>query len=235
MHKGGRRFLMAALLVLAHAPNPASADPGENAREAMRAGNYAEAYCIWRPLAERGDPEAQFAVGWMYHNGYGLAIDDHAAIDWWEKAAGSDHTEAMMALAMLYRLGGKDVKRNSERAVEYFLRAAELQDEDAREMLLTMIRGRDRQARALALEVLRKKPGILGKLLMVAVPRANLRSGPSTKHGLSGSLKQGAVVVELERQGDWVRIGVAEKGLIAWVFGKLVVDIAGGTLPPGID
>lgn len=201
----------------------------------MRAGNYAEAYCIWRPLAEQGDAEAQFAIGWMYHNGYGLTINDHAAISWWSRAAESKHTEAMVALAMIYRLGGKDVKKDSEKAVQYFLRAAELRDEDAREMLLTMIRGRDRQARALALEVLRKKPGILGKLLMVAVPRANLRNGPSTQHGLAGSLSQGDVVVELERQGDWIRIGVAEKGDIAWIFSNLVVDIAGGKLPAGVD
>ncbi len=207
---------------------PAGAASTAEAREAMRAGNYAEAFCTWLPLAKRGDPEAQFALGWMYHNGYGLAIDDHQAIEWWDQAAKSGHTEAMMALAQIYRLGGKDIKKNSERAVQYFLRAAEMQDEDAREMLLVMIRGKDKQARGMALEVLKKKPGILGKLLMISVPRANLRTGPSTKNALAGSLNQGDVIVELERKGDWIRVGIAEKGLIAWIFHTLVVDIASG-------
>lgn len=220
--------LLPLLLALSVTAAATASTPAERAREAMRAGNYAEAYCIWLPLANKGDPDAQFALGWMYHNGYGLAIDDHRAIDWWDRAAQANHTEAMMALAQIYRLGGKNVKKNAERAVKYFLRAAELQDEDAREMLLTMIQGRERQAREMALEVLRRKPGLLGKLLMVSVPRANLRTGPSTQNKLAGSLNQGDVIVELERRGDWVRVGIAEQGTIAWIFSRLVVDIAGG-------
>ena len=47
-------------------------DRGATAAEQV---NYAEAYCIWRPLADSGHAESQYRLGWLYAKGLGLAID----------------------------------------------------------------------------------------------------------------------------------------------------------------
>ena len=46
-------------------------------------GDYAEAYCLWRPLAEQGYAEAQYHLGWLYANGNGLAVDIDRALGFW--------------------------------------------------------------------------------------------------------------------------------------------------------
>ena len=104
----------------------------EDAVHAMREGNFAEAYCILRPHAEAGDAEAQYNVGWMYLNGYGLAINDSLALEWWQRAADQGHVDAIFSMAMLYSLGEGQVRKDMDRAVDLYLLAAEEGHEDAR-------------------------------------------------------------------------------------------------------
>ena len=53
-------FLALAIMALAV---PANAGPFEDGRAAYQRGDYATAFKLWRPLAEQGDSEAQFALG----------------------------------------------------------------------------------------------------------------------------------------------------------------------------
>ncbi|UCB55385.1 MAG: sel1 repeat family protein, partial [Thiotrichales bacterium] len=69
----------AVLLMSAVVAMPVTASDVSDAVSAMRAGNYAEAYCVLKPYAESGDPEAQYNIGWMYLNGYGLMMNDKLA------------------------------------------------------------------------------------------------------------------------------------------------------------
>ena len=50
-------------------------------------------------MAEAGDVHAQYSLGWMYHNGYGLSIDDERAQEWWGKAANQNDADSQYALA----------------------------------------------------------------------------------------------------------------------------------------
>ncbi len=63
-----------------------SARAGEDAFQmgmaSMKAGDYAEAYCLWRPLAMRGHTEAAFHLGWLYANGNGLRVNVPKAVYW---------------------------------------------------------------------------------------------------------------------------------------------------------
>ena len=54
------------LITFATFPTIARSNDLEDAIAAMHTGDFAEAYCIMRPLAERGDADAQYNIGWMY-------------------------------------------------------------------------------------------------------------------------------------------------------------------------
>jgi len=70
-------------------------DPGVQAGvEAYRATDYVKAYEIWRPLAARGNPRAQFHVGALYYEGRGVHKDLDQARIWLERAASNGSTPA---------------------------------------------------------------------------------------------------------------------------------------------
>ncbi len=58
------------------------ADPFEDAAWAYEAGDYRAAVTLWRPLAQRGDARAQLAIGVMYREGHGVAVDPLRAHMW---------------------------------------------------------------------------------------------------------------------------------------------------------
>ncbi len=102
------------------------------AAAAVRRGDYVEAYYFWRTMAEQGDAEAQYALGWMYHNGYGLVADDKIAKAWWEKAAAQGHKDAMFSLGTLYSLGSESIARDYPAAIRLWLQAAVAGHQNAR-------------------------------------------------------------------------------------------------------
>jgi TPR repeat protein len=132
-----------ATLLLSVVPVHALADGGDSGRQqersryleaaaAVQHGDYAVAYYFWRPLAEKGDAEAQYALGWMYHNGYGLVIDDQVARAWWEKAAAQGSADAMFALGTLYSVGSDTIPRDYAAAMRLWAEAAAKGNENAR-------------------------------------------------------------------------------------------------------
>ena len=54
---------------------------------AYRRGDYATALRLWRPLADRGDADAQFNLGIAYNNGDGVPKDYARAYMWFSLAA----------------------------------------------------------------------------------------------------------------------------------------------------
>jgi hypothetical protein len=70
-------------------------------RAAFRTRDYASALEAWRPLAEAGNPIAQFHMGGLYANGTGVATDAAEARKWWALAAAQGHDRAAQLLAAL--------------------------------------------------------------------------------------------------------------------------------------
>ncbi len=64
----------------------ARADSLDKALAAYESGDYATALKVLRPLAEQGQPDAQFRLGTMYDNGLGLPRDAARAEYWYNKA-----------------------------------------------------------------------------------------------------------------------------------------------------
>ncbi|MGB1580440.1 MAG: SH3 domain-containing protein [Nevskiales bacterium] len=197
------------------------------AETAMRNGDHAEAYHLWRQLAADGDEVAMYNIGWMYHNGYGLVIDDKEAAKWWRKAAKAGSEDAEQALGMLYFYGGKGVKKNLEKAAEYLMPGVVRGDEESTLMLETFIGQLKPEAKELfdqlQEEQQKKKARELdGDPLRISGDRVNLRSEPSTTASVVTTLKRGMIVAEVERKPEWVKVRFAADREPAWVYAPLV-------------
>lgn len=225
-------ILLAGLLVTGSACSRLDITQAE---KAMQAGNYAEAYCIWRRLAEGGHPVAMYNIGWMYHNGFGLVVDDLEAAQWWQNAAESGLAEAELALGMLYYYGGKNVDRNLELAAEYLMPGVERGDEEAAMMLQGFVSKVDPDIRerfqalredhqAEQRKTLAKTLG--GKPVRVSASRANLRSEPNTSSRVIITLQHGTQLGELARQAEWVQVRYqGDSAGTAWIHASLITPI----------
>jgi hypothetical protein len=97
---------------------------------ALSKKDYVTAANEYRPLAERGDPEAQYRIGRMYEFGNGYAQDKAQGIAWIRKAAAQGHADAEQELGVIYATGD-GVKRDDVQAVAWFRKAADQGDATA--------------------------------------------------------------------------------------------------------
>jgi uncharacterized protein len=84
----------------------AAAGPLEEGDAAYERGDYATAVRLWRPLAEQGNPEAQFVLGQMYNTGRGVSQDHAEAVKWYRRAAEQGDVLAQAVLGAMY--GGEE-------------------------------------------------------------------------------------------------------------------------------
>jgi tetratricopeptide (TPR) repeat protein len=84
--------------------------------DAYDRGDYATALALLRPIAERGRPDAEFAIAVMYGTGQGLARDDAEAAKWMRRAADKGHAEAQAILAHMHAIG-RGVPQDAAEAV----------------------------------------------------------------------------------------------------------------------
>ena len=94
------KYLVAAAL-LAVIGQPISAQSVKAGIDAWQHADYSAAIAIWRPLAERGDADAQFNLGQAYRLGRGVPINLAAAKTWFERAAKTGHLDAQTTLGLL--------------------------------------------------------------------------------------------------------------------------------------
>ncbi len=77
----------------------------QRAYEATMVGDYKTAITIWQPLAEQGNAKAQYNLGYMHRNGYGVSQNYGEAIKWYGKAATQGDADAQTILGQMYRQG----------------------------------------------------------------------------------------------------------------------------------
>ena len=188
---------------------------------AANAGNYAVAYCIWKPLADLGHAEAQYRLGWLYAKGLGLAVSESAAIHWWQLAANLGHADALFRLGWAYE-HGEGTDRDIARAIEYYLAAASHGQEDAKEILQLMMSRDNREVAAGVARLLEKNPDAIGERAEIQVERANVRKAGNKHATLLRTLKQGDPLVVLGNRGNWLRIWMVEYQQFGWIFNRLV-------------
>jgi uncharacterized protein len=132
-----RRWIAGAIIVATFALTPALAPALADVKagvDAWQRGNYTAAIAEWRPLAEKGDPDAQFNMGQAYKLGRGVPTDLKMAQSWYEKAARQNHEEAQANLGLIMFQTGQQ-----EAAMGWIRKAAARGDPRAEFVLATAL------------------------------------------------------------------------------------------------
>jgi hypothetical protein len=108
------------LLLCSKAP----ADPFEDAAAAFARADYQTTVTLLRPLAERGNGDAQQGIGLAYDLGYGVPQSFSTAAKWYRRAAEGGNTAGQFRLAFLYDFG-LGVQKNQVQAAEWYRKAAD--------------------------------------------------------------------------------------------------------------
>jgi len=95
----------------------------EDATSAYERGDYATAFRLMKPLAEKGDAKAQHNLGVMYDYGRGISRDSTKALKWYRSAAEQGIPEAQHNLGLMY-YQGQGVPQNYAEAAKWYRRAA---------------------------------------------------------------------------------------------------------------
>lgn len=113
-------ILFGALLT---APSPSAAVDFRDGLQALKNGDNETAIVIFRELAKRDNRDAEFMMGVMYENGYGVGKNDATAAGWYLKAAEAGLASAQYNLGVYYQVG-RGVRKSAAEAVRWFSLAA---------------------------------------------------------------------------------------------------------------
>jgi TPR repeat protein len=116
-------WTLAAIMLVAVAM-PVTAGPLEDGLTAYREHDYATALALWRPLADKGNPAAQYQLGTLYAEGKGVAQSDATAVQWFQRAADQGDAASQYNLAVSFA-EGLGVPKDDASAAKWFRRAAD--------------------------------------------------------------------------------------------------------------
>lgn len=90
---------------------------------ATQTGDYVLAARIWYPLAERGEADAQFGLGTLFHEGLGVEQDLTESSYWFHRAAEQGLAQAQYNLGNAYK-NGDGVGQSDRMAVHWWRKSA---------------------------------------------------------------------------------------------------------------
>ena len=120
-----RRVLCWFLVLASLGTGATAAADVQTGMDAYDIGDYETALAECQPAAESGDAIAQFCIGRMYANGFGVAMDDALALKWYGLAADQGHAEALYNLGVMHS-NGWGVPMDDSAAAAFFAKAADL-------------------------------------------------------------------------------------------------------------
>ncbi len=68
-------------------------------------GEYDKALAEFKPLAEQGDAKAQYFMGFLYHHGYGMKVNEVEAAKWFRMGADQGEWQSQYYLGVIYEKG----------------------------------------------------------------------------------------------------------------------------------
>ena len=113
-----------AILVLAVFAVSASNADDDAGLAAFESGQYERALEAWQPLAEGGDERAQWGLGMMYANGFGVEMNDAEALKWFELSAAQGFADAQYRIGVMQQ-NGWGLPMDDVAAAGWFEKAAE--------------------------------------------------------------------------------------------------------------
>jgi TPR repeat protein len=117
------RGILVGIVLNAFVAGSSFAAPFDDGASAYASGDYQTAVEFWLPLAEAGNPTAQFNMGVMYDQGQGVKQDLAAAEKWYRLAAEQGDTVAQTNLGVIFSQG-RGVARDYAEAAKWYERAA---------------------------------------------------------------------------------------------------------------
>jgi TPR repeat protein len=91
---------------------------------AFEAKEFRRSVQLLQPLAENGEPEAQYRLAVQYQAGLGVVQNPLQAYHWMREAAGQNHGLALHGLGIMY-LYGECVEKDEREAAVWLQRAAD--------------------------------------------------------------------------------------------------------------
>ena len=92
-------------------------------KEFYNKSKYIEAYEWYKKAADQGYSAAQYNIGVLYNNGYGVSQDYNKAYEWYKKAANQGYSAAQYNIGVLYN-NGYGVSQDYNKAYEWCKKAA---------------------------------------------------------------------------------------------------------------
>lgn len=95
---------------------PANVDgPAKEAMDAFQAGRHAKAVELAKPLADQGNPEALYLMGFAHETGQGAESSKETALEYYRKAAAAKHKDAAYRLSFILLASEKEEERDQAR------------------------------------------------------------------------------------------------------------------------
>lgn len=139
---GTLRLTLIAAAMAAATPALAQQTSVRAGVEAWQRSDFEEAVRQWRPLADRGDADAQYNLAQAYKLGRGVPLNMTLAEQWYERAARQGHEQAGANLGLILFQNGR-----RREAMPYIERAAAAGDPRAQYVLGTALFNGDIVAR----------------------------------------------------------------------------------------
>ncbi len=109
-----------ALLLVVGSLDSVKAQDLEKGISALQEGNYQIALRELRPLAEGGNPTAQYYYAFMHQYGQGIPIDFNKYIYWLNKSSENNYIDAHKQLGYIYLKGDIYVEKDAKKSFYYF-------------------------------------------------------------------------------------------------------------------
>jgi TPR repeat protein len=93
----------------------AAEGPAKEAMDAFQAGRHAKAVDLAKPLAEQGNAEALYLMGFAHESGKGAEQSREKALEYYRKAAAGKHKDAIYRLSFILLASEKEDERNQAR------------------------------------------------------------------------------------------------------------------------
>jgi hypothetical protein len=95
---------------------PANAEgPAKAAMEAFQTGRHFKAVELAKPLAEKGNAEALYLLGFAHETGQGVEASRDKALEYYRKAAAIKHRDAIYRLSFILLASEKETERDQAR------------------------------------------------------------------------------------------------------------------------
>ena len=105
----------AAAAAPATAAPAAAAGPAKAALDAFQAGEHAKAVELAKPLAEQGNADALYLLGFAHETGKGVEASRDKALEYYRKAAAGKQKDAVYRLSFILLASDKEEERNQGR------------------------------------------------------------------------------------------------------------------------